>query len=90
MQPRGPVDQLVLGEFAEDELVQSVPDPGLLPGAQPPPGGVTGPVAELRRQVAPAAAGVQHEQDAFQRGAFVDPRPSARASGCGPGVEEGA
>ncbi len=58
--------------------MQPVPHASGLPRAQPPPGGVPGPVSQLEREVPPAAAGVQHEQDAFQRGPLVDPRPPAR------------
>ena len=36
--------------------------------------------AELRGQVAPAAAGVEHEQDALERGAVGDRRPPTRAA----------
>ncbi len=58
--------------------MQPVPHPGLLPGPQPPPGGVPGPVAQPRWEIAPAAAGVQHEQDALQRGPLIHPRPPTR------------
>lgn len=44
----------------------------------PAPSSVSGAVAELGWQVAPAAVRVQHEQDAYQRGPLIDPRPPAR------------
>ena len=76
-----PVRHLRLGQLIEHELVQPVPHPGLLPSSQPPPRGVPGAVAQLPRQVTPMTAGVQHEQDARQRGPLIDPRPPSRPAG---------
>jgi hypothetical protein len=68
--------------------MELVPDAGGLPGAQATPGGVSGAGAECRGQVAPAAAGIEHEQDAFKRGAVVDRRSSTRPTRWWPGRDQ--
>ena len=82
-----PVQRLRLGEPVEDQSVQPVPHASVLPLAQPPPRRVPGTAAQLRRQVPPAAAGVEHEQDPLSaarssiRGRPPGPRGAARAAG---------
>ena len=43
-----PVQQVGPGQLFEHDAVQPIPHPGLLPGAQPPPGRLPGPAAQLR------------------------------------------
>jgi hypothetical protein len=62
-------------QFGEEHRVQLVPDPGLLPGPQPTPGGHPTAEAELLRQMLLPDSRVQHEQDPLQREAIVE-RPA--------------
>jgi hypothetical protein len=52
--------------------VQLLPNPGLLPLAQPPPAGHSRAIAELGRQVAPGDSGVQDEEDSVQRRPVIE------------------
>jgi hypothetical protein len=71
----GPIQHLSLAELDQDDLVQPIPNPGILPLPQSSPRGVSGPAAQLLRQVAPTATGAEHEHDPFQRGTIIDPWP---------------
>src|SRR5438477_7653091 len=57
--------------------MQSVPDPGRLPVAQPSPAGHAAAAAQFQRQHAPGDAALEHEQDAGQRGTGWHPGPAA-------------
>jgi hypothetical protein len=60
--------------------VQTLPDPGALPVAQPPPAGDRAAAAELTGgQQPPGDAGAQLEDDAGQAGALVDAGSAAVA-----------
>lgn len=83
-----PVQQVRLGQLVEDQSAQPVPHAGVLPFAQPPPRGVPGPTAQLRREVPPPAAGIEHEQDPFQSGPVVDPRSPTRTTRYWPGRDQ--
>jgi hypothetical protein len=76
----GPIQHLSLAELDQDDLVQPIPNPGILPLPQSSPRGVSGPAAQLLRQVAPTATGAEHEHDPFQRGTIIDPLPDWRGS----------
>jgi len=81
---RRPVDLAERVEFGEQESVESVPDSGLAPAAEPPPAGDAGSESELGRQVLPIDPGVEHEQDALQAFSVIErarsalPRPMDR------------
>jgi hypothetical protein len=64
-------------ELGQQRLVQLLPDPGLVPVAQPPPARHAGPEPQLLWQELPRDPGVQHEQDAAHRLAVIQP-PAAR------------
>ena len=48
-------------QLDQDDLVQPIPNPGILPLPQSSPRGVSGPAAQVLRQVAPTATGAEHE-----------------------------
>ena len=62
-----PLDLASRTEARQQQRVQLLPDPGLLPLIKPAPAGVARPVAELLRQMHPRGTRVQHEQDPLQR-----------------------
>ena len=59
-------------QLGEQQLVQPLPNPRLLPRAQPPPRRHPTTKAELLRQMLPADPRVQHEQDPLQRKAIIN------------------
>ncbi len=72
--PLEPVGGVQLGQ---QQLVQPVPDAGLLPRPQPPPSRHPAAKAKLLRQVLPADPRVQHEQDPLQHAPVIK-RPATR------------
>ena len=64
-------------QLGQQQLVQPLPDAGLLPVPQPPPAGHPAAEAELLRQVLPGDPGVQHEQDPAAT-------PTGHRAACGP------
>jgi hypothetical protein len=86
---RAPVQvQLASGaQLGEQQLVQRRPDAGLGPVAQPPPAGHPAAPDQCGGQLVPGDAGLEHEDDAGERGPVID-RPAARipvAAGLGGG-----
>ena len=67
-----PLELLGGVQLGEQQLVQPLPDAGLLPGPQPPPRGHPAAEPELLRQMLPADPGVQHEQDPLQRQPVIE------------------
>jgi hypothetical protein len=61
--------------------MEPVPDPGLLPVAQPPPAGDARTAAHLRRQQLPRDAASEHEENAGEGGPVRDARPPAPGLG---------
>jgi hypothetical protein len=59
-----PIDDAALAQLGEQRLVQLLEHAGLVPVAQASPADHATAAAHLRRQVFPAAAGLEHEQDA--------------------------
>src|SRR5262249_34000987 len=59
-------------QLREQKLVQTLPDTGLLPRPQPPPGRHPTTETELLRQMLPADPGVEHEQDSLQRQPIIE------------------
>jgi hypothetical protein len=69
----GPVQRPGGVQLGQQRLVQLLPDPGFVPVPQPPPARHPGPEAKLLRQELPRDAGVEHEQDAAQDLAVIQP-----------------
>src|SRR3954447_6164591 len=67
-----PVDPIRLVQLGQEPLVELLPDPGLVPVAEPPPAGHAATAAHLLGEVLPVDAGLQDEEDAGQRLAVVD------------------
>src|SRR4051812_29827614 len=67
-----PVDPIRLVQLGQEPLVELLPDPGLVPVAEPPPAGHAATAAHLPGEILPVDAGLQDEQDAGQRLAVVD------------------
>lgn len=63
----GPVDLIGRSQTIQQNLMELVPDPGLLPITKPTPAGHSTPTAHLLRQVLPRNPGPQDEQDPRQR-----------------------
>jgi hypothetical protein len=68
-----PVEQAALAQPVKHGAMQSIPQSRPLPLPQPPPAGHPGPAAQLSREIVPADAGFQHEDDAGERGSVRDP-----------------
>jgi hypothetical protein len=62
-----PLDLAGRPQLGEQERVQPLRDPGLLPLDHPPVAGRAATETELERQVPPGDPGVQHKQDPLQR-----------------------
>ena len=74
-----PVDLTRRLQPRQQQRVQLLPHPGLLPLLQPPPTGEPRTEAELLRQVLPRDPGLQHKQDPLQRLPIRQPlRPGYR------------
>src|SRR3954470_18163486 len=67
-----PVDPIRLVQLGQEPLVELLPDPGLVPVAEPPPAGHAATAAHLLGEILPVDAGLQDEEDAGQRLAVVD------------------
>lgn len=72
-----PVDGVGIAEPVEQHTVQPLPDASLVPFVQSAPTGHARTAAHLHRQQLPGNTRAQHEQDASQRRAVVQPRPPA-------------
>src|SRR3954469_1896636 len=62
-------------QLSQQQLVQTLPDPGPVPLLETPPAGHTRPEPQLLRQELPLDPGVQHEQDPTQHLPIRDPLP---------------
>lgn len=69
----GEVQQVCGLQFGEQQLVQALPDPGLVPVPQPSPAGHPRAEAQLLGQKLPADPGVENEQDPAQHLATIEP-----------------
>ena len=76
----GEVQQVRGPQLGQQHLVQALPDPGIVPVAQPAPARHPRTESQLLGQELPADPGVQHEQDSAQYLAVVQ-TGSARTSG---------
>ena len=74
----GPVDLAVVTQPGQQPMVQLLPDPGGLPGPQPPPAGDPAAAAQRPgRQQPPGRAGAQDIDQATKDGPIRDPRAAA-------------
>src|SRR5262249_20172476 len=72
-----PIDGIQVTQPVQDDLVYCAPDAELLPLPQAAPAGHAAAVAELLRQIGPAQAVPQDEQDAAERGTVRNARRTA-------------
>ena len=74
----GPVDLAIITEPVQQPVMQGLPDPSLLPVAQPPPAGHAAATAQLTgREQPPGHPGTQDVDDAAQDRPVLDPGPAA-------------